>query len=247
MGKRWALVLGVAAAGVMALGALASATFPGPDGRIAFNAFVPKTRSVEIFTARPDGTDVQQLTSNPRRFSGLPDWSPDGERIAFYTESREAPAQIYLMNADGSDVTQLTSGPGFKGIPNWSPDADSLTIAADWGDETGALQGIWIIPASDPDGVTQEEALRVTTKPAAFDSDIDPQFSPDGSSIAFTRLKSERKSAIYRVSVDGAALQRLTPWKLNASDPDWSPDGQRIAFDSGDAEARGSRGNIYVM
>jgi Tol biopolymer transport system component len=49
------------------------------------------------------------------------------------------------------------------------------------------------------------------------------------------------------VGIDGTGLERLTPWRLNASDPDWSPDGQRIAFDSGDAEARGSKGNIYVM
>jgi TolB protein len=241
------LILAVAIIAVAA--APASATFPGADGRIAFNAFVERTESIEIFTARPNGGDVRRLTSTPDTLSGVPDWSPDGERIAFYTESFRAgpPAQIYVMNADGSDVTQLTSGPGFKGNPSWSPDADSLAINADWGDETGALQGIWIIPASDPDGVTQEEALRVTTKPAGFDSDIDPQLSPDGSAIAFTRLKTERKSAIHRVGIDGTGLERLTPWRLNASDPDWSPDGQRIAFDSGDAEVRGSKGNIYVM
>jgi hypothetical protein len=44
MGKRFAIVIGVAAAGVMALGApTASATFPGTDGRIAFNGFVEGT------------------------------------------------------------------------------------------------------------------------------------------------------------------------------------------------------------
>jgi Tol biopolymer transport system component len=251
MARRSAIVIGVAAAGVIALGApAASATFPGTDGRIAFNAFVKTTESFGIFTATPDGGDVRKLISTPDTLSGIPDWSPDGERIAFFTESFgevHEPAQVHAMNADGSGVTQLTSGPGFKGIPSWSPDAASLAIAADWGDETGALQGIWIIPASDPDGVTQEEALRVTARPAGFDADIDPAFSPDGNSIAFTRLKSERKSAVVRVGIDGTGLERLTKWKLNASDPDWSPDGQRIAFDSGDAEMPGSKGNIYVM
>jgi Tol biopolymer transport system component len=64
----------------------------------------------------------------------------------------------------------------------------------------------------------------------------------------FTRFKSERKSAIHRVGIDGTGLERLTPWRLNASDPDWSPNGQKIAFDSGDAGGRtGGGGNIYVM
>jgi Tol biopolymer transport system component len=249
MGKRFAIVIGVAAAGVMALGAqTASATFPGTDGRIAFNGFVEETESIEIYTARPNGEDVQQVTSSPDALSGLPDWSPDGERIAFFREfDVRQPVQIHVMNADGSDVTELTRGPGFHGFPAWSPDAASLAIASDWGDHP-ALQGIWIIPASDPGGVTQQEARRVTTLPPDFrGEDVEPQFSPDGSSIVFTRFKSFRKSAIHRVGIDGTGLERLTPWRLNASDPDWSPNGKKITFDSGDAARRGQSGNIYVM
>jgi TolB protein len=243
-----ALVLAAAIIAVAA--APASATFPGPNGRIAFNAFVEKTKSLEIFTATPKGGDVRQLTSTRNAGSELPDWSPDGQRIAFFTEHFKGhqPVQIQVMNADGSGVTELTAGPGFHGFPAWSPDAASLAIASDWGDYP-ALRGIWIIPASDPDGVTAEEARRLTTLPAGSHvEDAEPQFSPDGSSIVFTRFKSPRVSAIHRVGIDGSGLQRLTPWRLNASDPDWSPDGQRIAFDSGDFNGQtDGGGDIYVM
>jgi Tol biopolymer transport system component len=241
-----ALVLAVAI--TMGAAAPASATFPGSNGRIAFNASVKSTNASQIFTATPNGGDLRRLTSTRNTDSALPDWSPDGQRIAFFTERLDVhePAQIQVMNADGSNVTELTRGPGFHGFPAWSPDGASLAIASDW-DDYRNLRGIWIIPATAPGGVTQQEARRLTISPGTKTEDAEPQFSPDGSSIVFTRFKSPRKSAIHRVGIDGSGLERLTPWSLNASDPDWSPDGQRIAFDSGDAELRGQKSNIYVM
>jgi Tol biopolymer transport system component len=251
--RRFAVPLAFSLVAIAALATPSSATFPGPDGLISFARFAPNLDSADIFIARPDGSEVQMLTSNPRRFSIESDWSPDGQLIAFDSnrvdvDGHKRAFQTYVMNADGSGVTQVTRGTGFNGAPGWSPDGSSLAIDADWGDYP-ALQGIWIVSASDPDGVTQAEAQRVTTLPKGVEFDSEPQFSPDGSRIAFTRFKSfeKQKSAIHLVATDGSGLQRLTPWKLNASHPDWSPDGQMIAFDSGDATLPGSKGDIYVM
>ena len=225
-----------------------AATFGGKNGRITFNRLVGN--HVEIFSANPDGSHKKKLTeSKPRgAVSFISDWSPDGQLIAFDSDRKDIdgrkPVQIYVMTADGGNVTQLTRGGGFHGYPGWSPSGTSIAIDSDWGE--GSSQGIWIIPASDPDGVTVDEALRVTDAPdGGFDSE--PQFSPDGTTIVFARYKSAKRSAIYRVNIDGSGLQRLTGYRLNASDPDISPDGRWITFDSGDAGRSGSKGNIYLM
>jgi Tol biopolymer transport system component len=226
-----------------------TATFAGKNGRITFAKFAGN--HVEIFSAMPNGSHVKQLTkSKPRRaVSFLSDWSPNGQLIAFDSDRKDIDGrkavQIYLMAADGANLTQLTRGGGFHGNPGWSPTGTSMAIASDWGKRS--LRGIWIIPASDPDGVTVDEAQRVTDVPDGADFDSEPQFSPDGTTIVFSRFKSARRSALYRVNVDGTGLERLTRFRLNVSDPDISPDGRWITFDSGDAGRPGSKGNIYVM
>ena len=86
------LVLAVLIIAVWA--APASATFPGEDGRIAFSGVVPGTCCGEIFTAKP-GSNVRRLTSTPGRSDpGLPDWSPDGQRIAYQQDVSCSPAVL---------------------------------------------------------------------------------------------------------------------------------------------------------
>jgi Tol biopolymer transport system component len=66
----------------------ASATFPGQNGKIAFE------RNGEIWVMNPDGS--RQIDLNTE--GSDPDWSPDGTKIAF---DRDGNA-ILIMNADGS-------------------------------------------------------------------------------------------------------------------------------------------------
>jgi TolB protein len=76
-----ALLTTVAVLAVLTLiAAPASATFPGHNGLIAFQA--QTAASVQIYTVRPNGRSLQQITY----LSGdalAPAWSSDGRRIVF--------------------------------------------------------------------------------------------------------------------------------------------------------------------
>jgi len=77
----------------------------------------------------------------------------------------------------------------------------------------------------------------------------DPQVSPDGSRVAFTRVwvdaeADEYRTAIWQVSADGTGLRRLTAGELDAQ-PRWSPDGTRLAFVR--ATEAGKPGQICVL
>jgi Tol biopolymer transport system component len=59
----------------------------------------------------------------------LPRWSPDGKRLAFYSD-RSGRYEIWTINADGSGLQQMTftSGPGVV-YPVWSPDGGRLAYS----------------------------------------------------------------------------------------------------------------------
>ena len=66
------------------------------------------------------GTGQTNLTNNPAE-DGMPDWSPDGAKIAFFSD-RDGDTGIYVMNADGSGQANLTNDASDEWMPAWSPE-----------------------------------------------------------------------------------------------------------------------------
>jgi Tol biopolymer transport system component len=94
----------------------------------------------EVFTIRPDGKDIRQLTNVPGNEAHLA-WSPDGEHIVFcstrmgfkdeapYTGGPQPYGEIFVMRKDGTDVQQLTDTQWEDGGPAWRPHKRDLPAA----------------------------------------------------------------------------------------------------------------------
>ena len=76
-----------------------------PDGtRIVFGSYPIHefgSHEAEVYSVRPDGTDLQQLTSLGVG-SGAPSWTPDGAHIFFWGYQT-----FYLMDPDGGNAEAI--------------------------------------------------------------------------------------------------------------------------------------------
>jgi Tol biopolymer transport system component len=101
--------------------------------RIGFTRDTGGENSYEIFTIRPDGTDLKQLTHAPGNDAHCA-WSPDGKYIVFssarlgfrdetplYDGSPQPYAELFVMNSDGSNQRPITSDKWEEGTPAWVP------------------------------------------------------------------------------------------------------------------------------
>jgi Tol biopolymer transport system component len=127
----------------------AGGAFFSPDGQwIVYRAAYPKTDAekadfeqllsdrllrpgnLEIYIARPDGSEERQLTNNGAS-NWAPSFHPDGKTIVF-ASNVHAPKggrfSIYAMNVDGSGQRRITDYDGFDGFPCFSPDGTKLVF-----------------------------------------------------------------------------------------------------------------------
>ncbi|MGP4028291.1 protein kinase domain-containing protein [Actinomadura sp. 3N407] len=185
---------------------------PSPDrSRIAF------TRrgggSTEAWVMNADGTGAQKVTDI---VDGRVTWSPDGTRLAYMGKVGDT-RQIFTITLQGRKVTQLTDDDSLKDDPMWS----STNKLVFWSEQDDALQ----IYTLDPDR-PGSDWTRLTKDGVRA---VDPEWSPDGSKIAYVRGPDE-SSTIWVMNADGTGARALTTGGLDDMDPAWSADGRWLCY-----------------
>jgi Tol biopolymer transport system component len=219
------------------------ATPTAQNGLIAFTGKVGA--GTQLFTLRPDGTGLTQLTHDPSKHNvSEPSWSPDGTRIAF---DRDQPSSagggVYVMAADGSHRQAVSSRKyAFAGAPAWSPDGRRIVFSGLA--MKPCEQGLRLVDASGR--FVRSITLHTGAVCERESWDLAPAFSPDGKWIAFRHQRSE-SGAIFVIRLDGSDLRRVTPYAGDYGNPHWSPDGSRILFHSNENEHPGQSANLFTV
>lgn len=110
-----------------------------PDGKwIYFNSV--RTGVMKIFRMRPDGSAVEQITSNEEYADWFPHISPDGEQMVFLSYDANVEGHppfkevvLRLMSMEGGKpevIVQLFGGQGTINVPSWSPDSNKFAFVS---------------------------------------------------------------------------------------------------------------------
>ena len=155
------------------------------------SAFSPDGKQL-AFTAQREGRDVLYILDvksrkEVKRFDlpleGVtgPSWSPDGTRIVF-SGSRGGLTDLYIVDVATDHLQRLTNDRFGDLQPQWSPDGTMLAFASDRGDSASFTYlrfPKWRITVLDLQKGT------IIVLPGQAGLNINPQWSPDGRSIAF--------------------------------------------------------------
>ena len=207
----------------------------------------------ELYSAKPDGSDLRRMTDNSAYDAEATVCRRDGSIV--FTSTRDGDLEIYRMDKDGGNVVRLTHEPGYDGGAFFSEDCTKLVWRASR-PRGAALEEyqrllarhlvrpsrmeLWVANA---DGT---EARQVTYLGAAS---FAPYFSPDGRRILFSSNVGEgrgREFDIWSIGSDGSGLERITTAPGFDGFPIFSPDGTRLAFSSNRVQSAPGETNVYV-
>lgn len=229
-------------------------------------------RPFSEYVREHDGNFLQ-MTRNPESngiSDTVPDWSPDGARIAFSAarDMHGIEYDIYVMDADGGNRTQLThtGHSHVSSAPDWSPDGTKIAFFSRAYEDIGEAgyshfgSDIYVMNADGGDlrNLTQDDQYR----------NMNPAWSPDGAQIAYCSYEYQGSTGpprndVYVMNSDGSDPVRLigvrelldihSPGQimvLNGCSLAWSPDGAYIAVSATIAifgiEADGSNPTILL-
>jgi dipeptidyl aminopeptidase/acylaminoacyl peptidase len=210
-------------------------------------------RESSIWLVPIDGSAEPRRITADGADSNSPRWSPDGSRLAFLSNRGGEARQIYVLSMQGGEAHAVSNLKNGVTTFQWSPAGERFVAVGRIGpsdtaprksdvrhytrmsykfNDTGWYDDkrshLWVIDASSGKDkqITSGEDW----------NDTDPQWSPDGTRIAFVSDRSGHEydggfnKDVWVILAEGGTLSKISDHPFEDTQPRWSADGKQIAF-----------------
>jgi Tol biopolymer transport system component/DNA-binding winged helix-turn-helix (wHTH) protein len=165
----------------------------------------------DLWRSKIDGSEKRQLTFRPLRVFS-PRWSPDGQQIAFNADLSGAKRNVYVVSSEGGAPKRILASEQSQSDVNWSPDGNQLAFSS-------------LFVPNTPIYIFDLRTQKVASLTGS-DGFYDPQWSPDGRSIAAIAHGDRGKLMLFDVATEKWA----EAIGFSIGHPAWSHDGRYIYF-----------------
>jgi tricorn protease len=172
----------------------------------------------EILTVPAEKGDIRNLTNTPGAHERFPTWSPDGTRIAYFSDESGEYA-LHIRKQEGSgDVQKIGLGtpPSFFYFPTWSPDSKKIAY-------TDKRLNLWYVDvASGKPVLVFKDTF---TGPQQI---FNAAWSPDSKWLAYTKQGRSHMRAVWVYSLESGQSHQVTDGMSDVGSPVFDRNGKYL-------------------
>jgi TolB protein len=197
-----------------------------PDGsRLFFVTSEPRLSQAEIWSVKPDGTDLVRLHAGTKLYE--PRVSPDGKALWFGAQNDQGSYALYRLPL--GDGGRTGKGPAEAATAVRAEVPRSPSFSADgkkvaWSELT-TTASIWSLPLDAGTGLSSGPPAVLT---AGDGRATWPVFSPDGDTIAFGWIPPGGSNDVWLMNSDGGNQRPVIEGPAVEYGNDFYPDGKRL-------------------
>lgn len=172
----------------------------------------------EILTVPAEKGDIRNLTNTPGADERYPAWSPDGTRIAYFSD-QSGEVALCIKNQNGQGEAQkidLGTPPSYFYFPTWSPDSKKIAYA-------DRRLNLWYVD------LEKKTPVKVFHDRFTGDQQIyRAAWSPDSKWLAYTQQELSHMRSVFLYSLETGKSQRVTDGMSDSFSPVFDRSGKYL-------------------